>query len=151
MKTEQLLPKVRPYFEKFISALDKKGLRYSVLEVFRTQAVQDAYYAQGRESVEEVNRLRKLAGLWVISPAEAGRVITRAKHSLHQERIAADIVPVLENGKIPWNITSREIADLWLAFGRLGTEAGLDWGGTWKPLNAFGIGWDAPHYEKRTG
>jgi len=147
MKTNLLIPAVRPLFEAFLALLDKNGLRYSVLETLRTQETQDAYYAQGRESFEEICRLRKIAGLYPIGKGEAGQVVTRAKHSLHQDGVAADIVPVLDGGKIPWVITS-DNAELWRTFGRLGQEAGLEWGGTWAPLDKFGIGWDAPHYQK---
>jgi hypothetical protein len=145
MKIDQLLPEVRPYFEAFLTALDRSGLRYTVIETLRTQAVQNAYYAQGRQPQQEVNRLRKLEGLYPISVADAGRIITNAKHSTHQDGIAADIVPVLENGKIPWNYG--EHRELWATFGRLGMEAGLAWGGTWKPLLPCGLGWDPPHYQ----
>jgi len=54
---------------------------------------------------------------------------------------------VMDGGKIPWAITGGS-AELWLAFGKLGQEAGLEWGGAWAPLDRFGIGWDAPHYQK---
>ena len=145
MKTDQLLPAVRPFFEAFLTALDRSGLRYSVLETLRSQAVQDAYYAQGREPPAEVNRLRKLAGLYAISADEAGRIITNAKHSTHQDGIAADIAPVLASGKIPWDYGAYK--ELWETFGRLGMEAGLEWGGTWKPLLPCGLGWDPPHYQ----
>ena len=147
MKIDQLLPEVRPFFDVFLSSLDKNGLRYSVMEVLRTQAVQDAYYAQGRKPAEEVNRLRKLAGLYVIPDAEAGRIITNVKHSAHQDGRAADIVPVLENGRIPWDYGAYK--ELWASFGRLGMEAGLEWGGSWKPLLSCGLGWDPPHYERK--
>jgi peptidoglycan L-alanyl-D-glutamate endopeptidase CwlK len=148
MKTDLLIPAVRPYFEAFLHELDRQKFRYSVLETLRTQAVQDAYYAQGREPLEEINRLRKAAGLYLIGQAEAGKIITNARHSVHQDGQAADIVPVLENGKIPWNFTTQEIADLWKRFGEIGQAAGLEWGGTWKPLDRWGIGWDAPHYQR---
>ena len=142
-----LKPEARAAVSQFIAALEKAGLRYAVLETLRTQEVQDAYFAQGREPPETVNALRQKAGLRPIGAAEAGRVITKARRSLHQDGIAADIVPVLANGSIPWNITAPEIAKMWLAFGRIGQEAGLEWGGTWTPLDRFGIGWDATHYQ----
>jgi hypothetical protein len=62
--------------------------------------------------------------------------------SIHLTVMAADIIPVI-NGKIPWVVTGKN-AGLWLEFGKLGQEAGLEWGGTWKPFDKFGIGWDAP-------
>ena len=146
MKIALLKPEARALFEKYITALDKHSLRYSVQETLRTAEVHAAYWAQGRESLEEINRRRAVAGLYPLGADEAKKIVTRAQHSLHQDGLAADIVPVLEGGKIPWAITA-ENAGLWLVFGRLGQEAGLEWGGAWAPLDKYGIGWDAPHYQ----
>jgi peptidoglycan L-alanyl-D-glutamate endopeptidase CwlK len=146
MKIQQLIPEVRPLFEAFLLSLDKNGLKYSVLETLRTIEVQEAYYAQGRKPLVEINELRKKAGLYLLGEDEGKKIITKTMRSVHLTGRAADIVPVI-NGKIPWNITA-DNAELWLDFGRLGQEAGLEWGGEWKPLNQFGIGWDAPHYQK---
>jgi hypothetical protein len=146
-KLDLLMPWARPLFEAFLEALDKRGLRYSVLETLRTREVQEAYYAQGRLTLKEINGLRKKAGLYLLGEAEAGRIVTRAIHSVHQDGEAGDIVPVIE-GKIPWVITA-ENAELWLTFGRLGQESGLTWGGSWAPLDKFGIGWDPPHYQRQ--
>jgi peptidoglycan L-alanyl-D-glutamate endopeptidase CwlK len=144
-KIQLLAPEVCKYFEGFIGRLDKQGLRYSILETLRTKEVQEAYYAQGRRPLEEINELRKKAGLYLLGAEEGNRIVTKTMESVHLTGKAADIVPVID-GKIPWNITA-ENAELWLAFGRLGQEAGLEWGGSWAPLDRFGIGWDAPHYQ----
>jgi peptidoglycan L-alanyl-D-glutamate endopeptidase CwlK len=144
-KIELLAPEARPCFDSFLRKLDLAGFRYSVVETLRTRAVQEAYYAQGRKPLAEINELRKKAGLYLLGEAEGKRIITRTMESVHLTGRAADIVPVLD-GKIPWTITA-ENAELWLAFGRLGREAGLEWGGSWMPLDKFGIGWDAPHYQ----
>jgi peptidoglycan L-alanyl-D-glutamate endopeptidase CwlK len=144
-KLDLLRPGARPYFDVFLNKLEARGLRYAVVETLRTQAVQDAYYAQGRKPLEEINRLRKIAGLYLLEAAEGKRIVTHAVHSAHQDGGAADIVPVVE-GIIPWVITA-ENAELWLAFGHLGEESSLMWGGSWSPLDRFGIGWDAPHYQ----
>jgi peptidoglycan L-alanyl-D-glutamate endopeptidase CwlK len=145
-KIDLLRQDVKPYFEEFIARLDKAGLRYSVLETLRTQAVQEAYYAQGRKPLEEVNELRKAAGLYLLGEAEGKRIVTKTMQSVHLTGCAADIAPVV-GGKIPWAVTA-ENAGLWKEFGRLGQEAGLEWGGSWKPFDRFGIGWDAPHYQR---
>jgi peptidoglycan L-alanyl-D-glutamate endopeptidase CwlK len=145
-KTDLLKPEVRKFFEDFLSRLDKAGLRYKVTETLRTQAVQEAYYAQGRKPLEEINALRKKAGLYLLDETEGKRIVTKTMQSVHLTGRAADIVPVVD-GQIPWKITA-ETAGLWLEFGRLGQEAGLEWGGTWKPLDRFGIGWDVPHYQR---
>ena len=144
-KIDSLHEDARPFFEEFLRRLDRAGFRYSVVETLRTRAVQEAYYAQGRKPLAEINELRKKAGLYLLGPEEGRRIVTKTLQSVHLTGKAADIVPVVE-GKIPWNITA-ENAGLWLAFGRLGEEAGLEWGGSWEPLDRFGIGWDAPHYQ----
>ena len=144
-KLELLKPEARPYFEDFIGMLEKRGFRYSILETLRTKAVQAAYYAQGRRPLEEINELRQKAGLYLLGAEEGKKIVTKTMESAHLTGRAADIVPVI-GGKIPWSF-SKDNAGLWLEFGRLGQEVGLEWGGTWGPLNQFGIGWDAPHYQ----
>ncbi|MDR1175337.1 MAG: M15 family metallopeptidase [Treponema sp.] len=144
-KLDLLKPEVRPCFDAFLDRLEMRGFQYSVVETLRTSAVQEAYYAQGRRPLAEINELRKKAGLYLLGEAEGKRIITRTMESVHLTGQAADIVPVV-NGKIPWVITA-ENADLWLAFGKLGKESGLEWGGLWPPLDTFGVGWDAPHYQ----
>ena len=144
-KIDLLNPGVRRYFEDFIGKLEKNGFRYSIPETLRTIAVQEAYYAQGRKPLEEINELRRKAGLYLLGEAEGKRIITWTMESAHLIGRAADIVPVVGE-KIPWAITA-ENAGLWLAFGRLGQEAGLEWGGAWTPLDQHGIGRDAPHYQ----
>jgi peptidoglycan L-alanyl-D-glutamate endopeptidase CwlK len=144
-KLDLLHPEARPYFEAFLEKLEKEGYPYKVLETLRTVEVQEAYFAQGRKSLEEINALRKKAGLYLLGAEEGKRIITRTMQSVHLTGRAGDIVPVLDK-KIPWVITA-ENAGLWLAFGRLGKEAGLEWGGDWKPLDKYGIGWDPPHYQ----
>jgi peptidoglycan L-alanyl-D-glutamate endopeptidase CwlK len=146
-KIDLLKPDVRHFFDDFVNRLDKRGLCYSIIETLRTQAVQEAYYAQGRKPLAEINYLRKKAGLYLLGEVEGKKIVTKTMQSIHLTGRAADIVPVI-NGKIPWNITA-DNADLWRIFGALGQEAGLEWGGAWAPLDKFGIGWDAPHYQKR--
>jgi len=145
-KLQLLNSEVLRYFEDFVWKLEQQGLRYTILETLRTIEVQEAYYAQGRRPLEEINNLRKKAGLYLLGAEEGKKIVTKTMDSVHLIGCAADIVPVID-GKIPWNI-SKENAGLWLAFGRLGQEAGLEWGGAWSPYDRYGIGWDAPHYQR---
>ncbi|MDR2486156.1 MAG: M15 family metallopeptidase [Treponema sp.] len=145
-KLDLLNSGVQRYFDDFVNKLEQRGLRYSIVETLRTQAVQEAYYAQGRESLERINELRKKAGLYLLEESEAKKVVTKTMNSIHLTGKAADIVPVLD-GKVPWLITANN-AELWRAFGALGQEAGLEWGGSWPPFDKFHIGWDAPHYQR---
>lgn len=77
-------------------------------QVFRPAAVQMAYYAQGRETLAEVNVLRLNAGLAPISEKENKRTITNAKvgQSKHER-------------------TPSEAIDI--AFIKAGSKTELDW------------------------
>jgi hypothetical protein len=142
-------PAFQPRAGEFINRLKEAALCYTVLETLRTTAVQTAYYAQGREPLEAVNAKRTLAGLWLITAEENRKVITQTMKSVHLDGKALDVVPLTINGSIPWNITTQETADLWKRFGEIGQSVGLEWGGDWKPLDRWGIGWDPPHYQAK--
>lgn len=145
-KIELLEPSTREKVEKMLHFLDSEKISYKVIETLRTEAVQMAYYAQGRQPLYTVNALRKEAGLFVIDEATNKRIITWTLRSKHLEGKAIDIVPV-KDGKIPWNILSQEIADLYIRIGKIGESVGLAWGGRWTPIDKFGLGKDAPHFE----
>jgi peptidoglycan L-alanyl-D-glutamate endopeptidase CwlK len=142
-------PVFQPVAVEFINRLKEAGLGYTIVETLRTLAVHKAYYAQGREPLEAVNRMRTLAGLWLIGEEENKKIVTKTMNSVHLDGKALDVAPLLPDGKIPWNITTREIAELWKRFGEIGISVGLEWGGEWKPLDRWSIGWDPPHYQAR--
>ena len=114
-----------------------------IIETDRSQEVQDAYYAQGRSGLDQVNTLRRRAGLYEIKERE-NTVITHAKISNHTGGNAVDICPEMPDkpGYPWWNAPSW----VWEKLGRIAEECGLDWcaggyGQTW------GKGWDNPHFE----
>lgn len=143
---DQLKPEARDKAKVFLRKLDAYGFLYSVLETLRTAETQAAYYAQGREKPESVNKLRVIAGLPPISEAEANRIITKAKKSKHQDGNALDIVPIL-NKRIPWIPDTPEKVETWKKLGEVGESCGFSWGGRWTPLDKNGLGWDLPHFE----
>lgn len=143
----KLKPEFKEKLQSALKELDEKGIAYTVLETYRDQKVQDAYYAQGRASIEEINKLREIAGLPQITYADSRLRITKTRHSKHTDGIAADIVPVLSNGRIPWLIRDASTAALWLSLAEVIKKHGLTWGGDWEPKNEWGIGWDPAHYE----
>lgn len=57
-----------------------------LVETFRTAAVQEAYFAQGRQTLAVVNDLRRKAGLYLLMKEENNRRVTqrRAGSSLHE-------------------------------------------------------------------
>lgn len=82
------------------------GLRPQLNETARPPEVQAAYYAQGRQSLAEINKLRHNAGLNPIGSVEAGRKITNAKpgQSAHnfQPGRAFDVLLVNPDGSANW-------------------------------------------------
>jgi len=114
-----------------------------VIETDRAQVMQNALYAQGRESLAEVNRLRGIAGLAPITENE-NKIVTNARVSNHTGGGAVDMCPEIPGkpGQPWWNAP----LELWEEIGHLAEECGLDWcaggyGQTW------GKGWDNPHFE----
>jgi len=114
-----------------------------VIETDRTQLIQNAYFAQGRESLEEVNRLRGIAGLGPIT-AEENRIVTNARVSNHTGGGAIDMCPEVKGkpGQPWWNAPQ----EIWEKIGKIAEECGLDWcaGGYGQ---VWARNWDNPHFE----
>lgn len=112
-------------------------------QTYRPNELQAAYYAQGRQSLEKVNSLRKVAGIAPITDAENKVKITNSKpgqslHNVYPSRafdIAFTDVPGDEwNGNYP--------VKFFKLFADIITPMGVRWGGDWK-----GRFKDLPHYE----
>ena len=144
-------PAIKSKAQAFVLELQAKGIKYTILETLRTVETQRAYYAQGRASISEINKLRSDAGLWPIGEAESKRIITYTMDSKHLKGQALDVAPLLESGRILWTADTPEDAARWRQIGEIGEKHGLSWGGRWhttkRPLNAHGLGWDLPHFE----
>jgi hypothetical protein len=128
---------------RFLKMCGEEGFPVVIIETDRSQVVQNAYYAQGREPLDTVNGLRDAAGLYRIKDRENTK-ITNARVSNHTGGGAVDLCPEVP-GKpgYPWWNAPEEV---WVKMGALAEECGLDWcaggyGQTW------GKGWDNPHFE----
>jgi peptidoglycan L-alanyl-D-glutamate endopeptidase CwlK len=149
----KLDPQARVKLENFLGELTRWGLKHRVTETLRTQEVQEAYFAQGREPLDVVNTKRKTAGLPPISSGENQRTITNADGvkfpSSHQSGKAVDLFPLNINGGIWWGFTPQD--QVWLALmqliGAVAKKHGLIWGGDWKKDPKDLIGWDPWHVE----
>lgn len=150
-RIEALSQKAKDAAEKMLAMLDGTGFRYKVLETYRTEATQNAYFAQGRYTLEEVNKLRLQANLYPITEKE-NKIITKCDgvklKSNHQSGNAIDIVPIVD-GKIPWGdtgISESKSSMAWQQLGEIGKAAGFSWGGDWGKTVSK-LGWDCPHFE----
>ncbi len=107
-----------------------------VTEGYRPDAVQAAYYAQGRPglySLAALNRLRGAAGLapFPVGAAEAGRIITyqqagTSNHN-HLPSWALDVALLQADGAVKWDPAAL------LLFSRLmgAADKRVTWGGDW--------------------
>jgi peptidoglycan LD-endopeptidase CwlK len=99
-----LTPEMYEKYLAFDSAMDTAGIDYILTCTRRTQAEQDALYAQGR--------------------TKPGRIVTWTRKSKHIEGVAFDIA-IMKNGKISWAPGD------YLEAGEIGMQVGLSWGGAW--------------------
>ena len=112
-------------------------------QVFRPKEMQDAYFAQGRETLKEVNDLRKLAELAPITAQENKTKITNApsgksKHELKPSR-AFDIAFVKKGTKRELDWTPRLFSQAAVIIKK--KFPNVTWGGSWKKFK------DLPHFE----
>ena len=114
---------------------------------------QIALYAQGRQSLDEVNELRRIAGLWSITEEANQRKVTwtlNSKHlidledvNLYNDKARAYDIAIVKEGKTNWDIkvdvNDNEIAD-YEEVARIGESIGLKAGARFKYP-------DYPHFE----
>lgn len=105
------------------------GPQLVLAETHRPLAVQRAYYAQGRKTLQEVNALRRGVGLAAIKEKE-NRIITRllpgqSKHGNYPSP-AIDIL-LYDNGKVVEDLGwYKKMADL-----AMEKDPRVRWGGDW--------------------
>jgi peptidoglycan L-alanyl-D-glutamate endopeptidase CwlK len=104
-KVDRLNEEVYQLWVEFDKKMKEAGIRYEVTCAVRTQAEQDSLYAQGR--------------------TKPGPIVTKVKHSKHQDGIAFDIVIVDSTGRAVW------IPSAYREAGKIGQSVGLRWGGDW--------------------
>ena len=136
----ELDSKAKPIFMFFLDSLDKAigDDRYMVFEGRRSVRVQEAYYAQGRQPLSEVNNLRERSGLYLLRSERDNYVITWTLSSMHITGKAMDVLPVDGRGEPTWDLahfkrTFEVIRDC-------GRMAGLVCGADWMEA-------DWPHYQ----
>ena len=99
----------------FVDNCAKAGLDVVITSVDRTYQEQTAIFAQGREPLETVNALRKIAGLWLISEEENKNCVTwtmNSEHIINLEDMnkdndlsgAFDFAVKDKDGKITWDL-----------------------------------------------
>ena len=136
-KISDLHEDIRDRATAFLDSCRQAGIELLVTCTLRTAMEQDALYAQGRKPLEEVNKLRKLAGLSALTGKP--RIVTNAKagQSKHNSGKAFDVVLLDDAGKPVWDVKDER----WQLIGEIGKQCGLEWAGNWKTFKEY------PHFE----
>lgn len=152
-KIEDLTEPLQFLYKEFNVRMALAGVPFVVTCTARTVTEQYALYAQGRETLKDVNTLRKMAVLPPITDKENKYKVTWTLTSKHLINLddgntnnnksrAFDIV-ITDKGKATWdlkvNINKNTIPDYEEA-GKIAESIGLKWGGRWKTP-------DYPHFE----
>ena len=114
-KLEDLTMATQVFARAFAGEMASAGIPFMFTCTYRSQAEQEALYAQGR--------------------TKPGKVVTWTRNSRHTKRTAFDIA-ILRSGQPTWNtkidINENDITDYQEA-GKIGESVGLEWGGRFKP------------------
>jgi len=131
-----------PIFQDFINRLDAAlgDDQYIIFEGRRAPDVQEAYFAQGREPLETVNKLRQRVGLYLLRSEKDNYKITWTLKSKHIDGLAIDILPTTGAGHPTWDLG--HFRKQFETIRNCGKDAGLICGADWNPA-------DWPHYEVR--
>ena len=152
-KLEDLTPEL--HFKALAHQIKCKESGIDILFTCTARSFQEqmALYAQGRQDIIEVNKLRLYAGLIPLLPQENHKKVTwtmASKHiinledntSTNDKSKAYDIV-VVKNGKAIWDIKADIDKDLipdYEECGIIGERLGLVWGSRWSTP-------DYPHFQ----
>jgi len=138
----ELKGSVQSIFADFLIRLDETlgENQYIVFEGRRSMQTQEAYYAQGRKPLNEVNELRKLAGLYLLRSEKDNYQITWTLKSKHIDGLAMDVLPVDGAGNPSWDLA--HYRQQFEQIRNCGRDIGLVCGADWKSPQT-----DWPHYE----
>jgi len=120
-KIEDLHPKLQELANEFLKTCIAQNFPVTIYFTFRSNAEQDALYAQGRTM--------------------PGSIVTNARggESYHNYSLAFDSAPLNDDLTIDWNTVAK-----YKIMGKIGQSVGLEWGGGWKFK-------DMPHFQYTFG
>jgi hypothetical protein len=152
-KIEDCTPSLQQKIKAFAIAMYRAGIPFIITCTARIVDEQVALYAQGRKSLEDVNRLRAIAGLAAINGTQNKNRVTWTLQSNHlidledgnpdNDKSRAFDIAISPGGKPVWelkvDVNNDQKPDYEQA-GLIGESVGLRWGGRFsKP--------DMPHFE----
>lgn len=137
-RMNDLHPLLQTKLLKFVEVAAYNGLYFAVFQGVRTWTHQRALYAQGRELLTEVNRIRRIVNLGPISEAANRRRVTKAKpgESWHNYALVADLVEDGDPNKagVQWSWKSNRN---YLKLKPIVRSLRMTWGGFWKSFKDY--------------
>lgn len=154
-RIQDMSPELLPLYIKHAEAMMAAGIRFKLTTVIRTRAEQEAFYAQGREPLEEVNAKRMTAGMRAITEKE-NVIVTHTKNSRHfpdaEGYAHAYDIAVMKNeddgGAVHWDLKYDGQGDGhpdYIQAAEIGRRCGLECGAFWENFH------DYPHYQVPKG
>lgn len=154
-KISDLTPSMQTKFKAFALSMFRANIPFIVTCTARMVDEQVALYAQGRKSLDEVNSLRIIAGLPIIT-ADQNKKVTwtlKSKHlidlddgNLDNDKARAFDIAIVRRGEPVWDLKTDVNEDQhpdYIQAGEIGESVGLRWGGRFKAP-------DMPHFEEIT-
>jgi peptidoglycan L-alanyl-D-glutamate endopeptidase CwlK len=149
-----LNPTIRVKYIEFDLHMKAAGISYIVTCTDRTILEQMALYVQGRLSIQDVNKFRKAAGMYLLPSDHPNRKVTWTLQSKHvtngidndpsNDFSKAFDICIVKDGKAQWelkvDVNENEIPDYEEA-GRIWESLGGTWGGNFRTTK------DYPHFE----
>jgi hypothetical protein len=151
-KIEDCTPSLQFKIKAFAIAMNRAGIPFIITCTARNVKEQRALYAQGRESIDDVNALRFMAGLPKIKGSQ-NNIVTWTMASNHivdlddgnpdNDKSRAFDIAISPGGKPVWDIKVDVNGDHKSDYeqaGIIGESVGLRWGGRFRKP-------DMPHFE----
>lgn len=141
---QDLREPVQEKAEKLLVLAGQHGLDILIYCTLRPAEEQARLFRQGRSLAEIQRRAQQLRELYDrpdladvllgVGPQTGIKIVTWSApgQSYHQYGLAFDGVPLRE-GKPVWSATDAEDRTLWMKYGELVQEVGLEWAGDWSP------------------
>jgi hypothetical protein len=137
-----LNPAFRMAVDQILLDMRAKGWDAVIGSGMRTMPQQAALFAQGRESLDKVNRLRRQAGLPPTTEKENKKPVTHARPGKSNHNLTTAL---LYSGPSTFEVMNGYAVDIvsrvygwdpdkrfWADLGTLARQYGCEWGGDWK-------------------
>lgn len=142
-----LKPHIQKMAERLLKDCEKSELDLLIYCTHRSNEEQARLFRKGRSLSQIETKANELITKWNRSDLgelllgvgpQYGTKVTNAApgQSMHNYGLAFDAVP-LRDGKPVWSARKADDKALWMLYGKLGVEVGLEWAGNWTRFREY--------------